>query len=309
MEKNILEDYFEHTSADFPVEVYYVDLSGMFMKHVRHHWHKEMEIDLVREGRALVSAGGREFELSEGFGIWINQDRIHSIRPAADEKTMVLSIQFDPSYLFEKDSFLTAKYFAPLAGTEGTSALKLDPSDGYGKQALVYVEEILSANLSKDYGYELRTKAMLCSFWLELLKRRSDDPADARYLSDEGRVKEASAYIREHFADAITLDDIAASIHVSRSECCRCFKRVTSAPPFEHLMIQRIFESARRMQRSDPAQLSIAGLASACGFNNASYYNRIFRKYMGMTPAEYRKIIRKSHRDALNPHGISLARL
>ena len=63
------------------------------------------------------------------------------------------------------------------------------------------------------------------------------------------------------------------------------------------------------MQRSDPSADTMQSLSDAVGFNNASYYNRIFKKFMGMTPTAYRDIIKKSHRDALNPYGISLARM
>ena len=131
-------------------------------------------------------------------------------------------------------------------------------------------------------------------------------------LWDDGvieRVKKAILFIQDHYRDAITLDHIAESIHVSKSECCRCFKRTTKEAPFDHLLIYRVFESARRMQRADASADSIQTLSKAVGFHNASYYNKIFKKYMGCTPTQYREIIKKSHRDALNPYGISLARL
>ena len=126
---------------------------------------------------------------------------------------------------------------------------------------------------------------------------------------DEDRVKQAILYIHANYAKPLTLDDIAESIHVSKSECCRCFKRSMRLTPFEYLMKHRIFESARKMQRNEQAADSISSLASSVGFNNSSYYNKIFRKYLHCTPTEYREEIKKNHRDALSPFGISLARM
>ena len=148
------------------------------------------------------------------------------------------------------------------------------------------MDAILDANLKKEYGYELETKGMLCRLWLQLLEKdaSAQRQVTARALLDEERVKNAILFIQEHYREALTLDHIAESIHVSKSECCRCFKRTTKEAPFDHLLIYRIFESA-------------------------SYYNKIFKKYLSCTPTQYREIIKKSHRDALNPYGISLARM
>ena len=74
-------------------------------------------------------------------------------------------------------------------------------------------------------------------------------------------------------------------------------------------MQHRIYESALMLQRDTHSTISIQELARQSGFNNASYYNKIFKKYLSCTPMEYRETIKKSHRDALNPYGIPLARL
>ena len=115
MPKDNFEDYFEHTNMDYPVGVYYVDMHRMFMDSVRTHWHDAMEIDLLRSGSAVFQIGEEEYTLNEGSAIWINQGRLHSIKPADERECVILSILFHPAYLFEKDdSFLAAKYYTPL---------------------------------------------------------------------------------------------------------------------------------------------------------------------------------------------------
>jgi AraC-like DNA-binding protein len=224
---------------------------------------------------------------------------------------VILSILFHPAYLFEKDdSFLAAKYYTPLTDSAALPCMILKREDAYGRRALENVDTILEVNLNKAYGYELQTKSLLCALWLKLLENAGDQIKENDHsLTDEQRVKDAMDYIHSHFSKAITLDDIAGSIHVSKSECCRCFKRTTKEAPFDYLLIYRIFESARRMQRADASADSIQTLSKAVGFHNASYYNRIFRKLLNCTPTQYRETIKKSHRDALNPYGISLARM
>ena len=98
-------------------------------------------------------------------------------------------------------------------------------------------------------------------------------------------------YIQEHFMESVTLDDIAGSILVSKSECCRCFKRTTGLSPIEYLMRYRIMESAKHRHRQTHEYIS--EIAGAVGFNNTSYFNKIFKKYIGCTPTEYRQSLRK----------------
>jgi len=311
---DLFEDYWEHTNKDYPVGVYYVDLRRMFMENVRPHWHEAMEIDLVRSGRALFSIGEEEELLTAGSAVWINRDRLHAIRPADDGNCEILSILFHPAYLFEEPaSFLATKYYTPLIGNRNLSYAILDKSDPYGRRGLECVDAILEANLNKAYGYELETKSRLCALWLQLLEKNNTadgtKKATPQALSDEDRVKDAISFIHSHYGEQLSLDDIADSVPLSRSECSRCFKRATGMSPFDYLLRHRIYAAARLMQRSDPVAAHINTLSEAVGFRGASYFNRIFRKYLGCTPLEYRSTIKKAHRDALALYGISLARL
>ena len=96
-------------------------------------------------------------------------------------------------------------------------------------------------------------------------------------------------WIEEHFAEPITLDEIAESIHISKSECCRCFQRVLRITPFEYLLKYRIFYATKLMQQQDPAASSISNLAITVGFGNISYFNKVFKRILNMTPTEYKK--------------------
>lgn len=314
MKKDLFDNHFEHTDLDYPVGVYYIDLDRMYSNCVRPHWHEEMEIDLVREGQAVFTTGGNTFNVSAGEAVWINRNRLHSIKPYEDAHCVILSILFHPSYIFDHpDAFLGVKYFKPLIENSTLTHLKLTRNDLYGQKALERINEILEANLNSAFGYELETKSSLCSLWLQLLEMSNRTEYNAeeadKTATDEIRLQNAILYIHDNFTQKLTLDEIADSIHVSKSECCRCFKRSISITPFDYLMQHRIYESALMLQRDSHGTMSIQELARQSGFNNASYYNKIFKKYLGCTPMEYRETIKKSHRDALNPFGIPLARL
>lgn len=313
-----MNNFTEQTNMEYPVGVYYVELNKMFMNITPWHWHPELEISFVRSGTAVFEIGENQITVESGSAILINGGRLHAITEKKDAEAsapcVILSVLFHPNYLFESmDSFLATKYGTPIIKDPEFRYVLFTPDDSWGKRGIDCINAILTANLNQSYGHELVTKSHLCSFWIQLLEKADIflKNTDSFSLStmDEERVKDAITFIQEHYARQITLKDIADSIHVSKSECCRCFKRAIQISPFDYLLMYRIYASALQMQHGGNQSETIASLAAGVGFNNTSYYNKIFRKYLSCTPRQYREFIQKSHRDALNPFGIPLSRL
>lgn len=313
-----MNDFTGQTNMDYPVGVYYIELSKMFMKKAPWHWHPELEISFVRSGTAVFEIGEKQIAVEAGSAILINCGRLHSIiekkGAEASNPCIILSILFHPYYLFEStDSFLALKYGTPIIKNPEFRYALFTPDDKWGKRGIECINAILTANLNRSFGHELITKSYLCSLWIQLLEKtdvsRQNKPSFSLSVMDEERIKNAVTFIQEHYTQQISLKDIADSIHVSKSECCRCFKRAIQLPPFDYLQMYRIYASALRMQHGGNETESIASLAAGVGFNNTSYYNKIFKKYLSCTPRQYREVIQKSHRDALNPFGIPLSRL
>ena len=92
-------------------------------------------------------------------------------------------------------------------------------------------------------------------------------------------------YLQEQYTETISLSEMADHFHVSKGHLCRFFKEMTNTTPMNYLNYYRINKSARLLR--DTA-LEISDIAVQTGFNNISYYNRTFRKYMHMTPGDYR---------------------
>ena len=74
-------------------------------------------------------------------------------------------------------------------------------------------------------------------------------------------------------------------------------------------MRYRILRAAEKILQNDREMTSISELASSVGFNNTSYFNKLFKKYFNCTPTEYRKLSKIEHRDQLSPFGLSLTHI
>ena len=80
----------------------------------------------------------------------------------------------------------------------------------------------------------------------------------------------------------ITLEDILAFYPFSKSKLCHDFKREYKMTIFEKIMEIRL-ENAKYMIKSNP-NIKLSTVASSCGFNDTSYFCKIFKKFYGKSP-------------------------
>lgn len=278
-------------TLDYPVAVHYLDLSKSYMNRIRWHWHEEMEILIINNGLAEVSTDDAVYTLKPGQGIIINQSVLHAIQSMDHNNCTFYSIVFHPDFLFgHKSSYLHTQFLLPLQNFRLFKMFVLDENNAWHERMLDAVNDAIAVNIAKPFGYEIAAKGHLCRFWSELVGQLPNmKTAPPPHVSlDEQRVKQAMLYIRMHHAEPITLNEIADSVHISKSECCRCFARTLQMTPFEYLMRYRILEATKKMAEYPDAPMSMADLALSVGFNNTSYFNKLFKKFLGCTPTYYR---------------------
>lgn len=284
----------------YPVHVYYIELSKLYMQRVRWHWHSEIEVMIINHGEADLITDDAKIHLKAGQGILINQNVMHALHPVdAKADCSLYSTIFHPSFLFGNETNqVSGKYLTPILSSFAFKTMLLDENNSDAEKLMDDINSVIAVNMTKKYGYELITKAYLCQFWVQLLElvipQNSTESKSNSLSLDESRVKEAIIYIEQHYAEHISLEALANSVHISKSECCRCFKRALQITPIEYLMKYRILKASYLIQTNDPASHSISGLAFSVGFNNVSYFNKVFKKYMKCTPREYKKGIKSN---------------
>ncbi|MDE7017241.1 MAG: AraC family transcriptional regulator [Lachnospiraceae bacterium] len=294
---NDFYDKSEHGNLEYPVSIYQVDLEQAHTKSIRWHWHEEMEILLIDNGYAKVTTDDDDHILSPGQGLILNQNVMHSIHSMDGSKCTYYSLIFHPDFLFGyNNSYLRTNFLLPMQSFSILKTMQMDEKNAWHKSMLSILNKVLSVNQTKNFGYEMVTKGYLCQFWATLLNKLplSEIPQPPNISLNEQRVKKAMLFIRLHHADAITLDDIADSISVSKSECCRCFKATIQMTPFEYLMKYRVFEASKLILDDREGRHSIADFALSVGFNSISYFNKLFKRYLNCTPTEYRERVAES---------------
>ncbi len=100
-------------------------------------------------------------------------------------------------------------------------------------------------------------------------------------------IHKATRYIKQNHADSITLDDVAKHVYLSTSYFCKIFNKEMGEGFSSYLNKVRV-EQSKKLLLSDKHR-NLTDIAGAVGFGDQSYFIKVFRKYVGVSPGEYRK--------------------
>ena len=278
-----------HGTYGFPVYVGRKLISAYPTGSFPWHWHDEVEFTLAAAGRMEYRVNDSRYLLSAGEGLFCNSGALHS-GSMREDYCDYISITVHPRLLsgFE-GSVVGTKYVTPLVESQGLSSILLTQREPWQAKILGYLHKVYELCGQKQEGYELMVQSLFMQIWVELSvhcagrasRGQSDDPEKLR------RLREILTFLHEHYADRITLEDIAAHVGLCKSECCRFFKRQMGTPLFDYLLDYRVGKSLMSLK----AGSSVSEAAEAAGFNDPSYYAKVFRAHTGRSPSQYRKEI------------------
>ena len=277
------------SSADFPIR-FYLDVMDEFDQScIRWHWHPELEFNVITRGTMEYYVENDHFTLSAGQGILKNANVLHMAEPAKNTPNAeMFSIIMDSSFIAPPQSLIYQKYVAPLGGNQGFRCLPLDPALPWQADILEWLRQAYALSLTEAGAYELHLHRLMCQVWQTIAEHSQELPKQTlspAELTNQIRIKQMISYIQETFQKKITLDDIAAAASVSRNTCLNCFRTVLGLSPLEYVANLRL-ELALHLLTA--TTLPVSEVAAACGFEDAGYFGKAFRKKTGLSPTQYR---------------------
>lgn len=109
-------------------------------------------------------------------------------------------------------------------------------------------------------------------------------------LPDEAWVDMAAEYVAKHFAEALTLEELAAAVHGSPFHLHRTFKRIKGVTPLAFIQAYRLERAKTLLESTDE---TVSEIGRKVGLGNAPYFITFFKKKTGLTPESYRIEIRQ----------------
>lgn len=277
-----------HKTGSSPFSLHFTEVPFGQSSALYLHCHSEAEFFLLESGTLDFEAESGHYTLQPGDGIFIPPGMLHqALRTDTGEASCrYFAIVFSTEPLAR--CFPTGSpYFEALTCRRQDCVFPLFAACPEHAQLLSYIRDILRFREAEPCSCELYLQGLLFVCWQELynlhlskITASSEDTALRRDLL------RSLDYLQAHYADPLSLSQLAQSAGYSESYYCRSFRHYTDSTPFEYLNRIRIVKSCELLSSTDK---KVTEIASLVGFNNISYFNRMFMKIMGVTPKAYRR--------------------
>ena len=246
------------------------------------HWHEDLQFIYVLEGSVCVKTLDEEEIISAGEGIFINKNVVHLVEQVSSCRYK--SFLFPEHFISFYPIAPAAKLTSSITDNSGISLVVLYESQSWCHSALDILRNLVTLEEKKDNLYPYTVLANLVSLWQIMLKNVSS-ATSAPVTKAAIRMRNMLQYIEAHFSEDISLDALAKSASISKSEALRCFKDTIQTTPLKYLTDLRLSKAARLLTESD---LPINEISSMTGFNQQSYFGKCFKEKMGCSPSEFR---------------------
>jgi AraC family L-rhamnose operon transcriptional activator RhaR len=252
------------------------------------HSHDFYEICYVGEGTGFHFIGGQCFPVRKGDVTFIPVGVPHVFRPESSANKSKLIVY--------------NCVFAEEAVTNMRSILAVDPSswllaEAHGNQWLRYREErdeferiftfLYEAFVTKRPGWQLVLYGGLLQLNGLLFPKANTVPEGLlpAHLSDNDPFDQVVALMESDFSSPLTATIVAASVGVSERHLSRLVRKRTGMSFLALLQHLRIREACFLLRETS---FKVSDIASRAGYQDMKFFNRLFKKKMGITPRQYR---------------------
>lgn len=284
-----LREQLHHISPEFPITYFHDEIVDLPAREGPVHWHPEFEIVTAKAGILDYQVGEEHILLNAGDSIFVNANMLHRISQISGEVPDPMpGIAFPGTMIAPEGSAVYQKYIQNIAGCDELPYVVFRR----GEHAEIHrpIKQIYRLLDDSLPLYELRVQQALISIFEYLNLHFSEFPRmmiSRVQMNAQIRVQQMLSYIYEHYAENISLSDIASAANISRSEAGRCFSVYLQKTPVDFLIQYRL-QKARFLLGS--TSLTLQEISQSCGFRSMSYFTRRFRRHYGYTPGTVRRL-------------------
>lgn len=244
-----------------------------YMQHCMQNWHENTEFLYITEGEGILYKNSEKINLTKDSIVVINSFDLHYTE--AEKLLKYYCLIPDRGFLQQNGLNTSLINFKTLIKDEEAIRLFCNITEEYEAE--------------RDFR-EAGIKSAITEFVLYLARKHKSDEGEKKDSKTLHYMRMAIGYINSHISEKITADELAKEIGLSKYHFLREFKKITNMTLVEFINGLRC-EKARGMLRDE--SLPISEISALCGFENGSYFNKIFREEAGMSMSEYRRQIRK----------------
>ena len=276
----------KHTEVAFPYNTYLCSIPLDFSS-VPVHWHEEMELIVVKKGRGLVTLDRESRLLEAGQAVIVLPGQLHGIRQYQQERMEYENIIFRLEMLLPKEGDVCGpKFLEPYRDGKLLYPAWIDGSALYHEEMLECIRKMDELSEQRPRGYPLAVKGWLFQFFFLMFSRVEPTLAEEGREKSLDKMKRILRRIEVDYGKPLSIKEMAEFSGFSESHFMKFFKNHMGVPFVSYLNDYRLTLAARALAEGQEDVLTVA---MDVGFSNVSYFNRLFKQKVRMTPLEYRK--------------------
>ena len=230
-------------------------------------------IHYIHSGKGKFCVGDRVYHLHRNQGFLIFPDIVTYYQADFEEPWTYSWVGFHG---------MKAEGYLKNAGLTMENPIFNGDEEGYIDDC--FHQMLAAKNLQK--GREIRLLGMLYLFLSQLIEQGAKDRFDYPGNRKEAYIKKAIEYIEMNYSRKMSISELANHLGLDRSYLGSIFKEQLDTPPQDFLVKYRLDKACALMKNE---ALSIGDISRSVGYDDPLLFSKLFRKYKGLPPREYRK--------------------
>ncbi len=249
-----------------------------------YHTHDFPEIGIILEGKGTYHMNDEYVQVQEGDVLIFNPGVGHEsiIEPDGEPRKEYFVGFTDVHFKGMRENCIDLP--------DGANIIHLD---GKARRTLFRIcEEMERENEARRPGRYFMLKSYLIQFLLHLVREQMGpaEPVKGRefgYGKKKDTAESIADYLEEHYAEKISLDQIAENMYLSPFYISKIFKSEIGESPIHYLIRVRMEKAKELLEKG--SDLSITEIAEQVGYDDVYHFSKLFKKAYGMSPSKVRK--------------------
>lgn len=277
---------------DLPCKMYRMDkLSSLWV-----HFHDYFQIWYVSKGEFLHTMGGQEYHITKGNMFVVPPFTEHRIQAPPEQEVEIWGCEFLPTFVNERfgdpsggQPFFDISYLTYFEHAESVSSYQMTFDGVTDSRIRGLMQEMLGEYERRTPFFQIVLKAHLLLLLSIIVRQVNGELVQAGFEKSEkyrDTMSKVVEYIQKNSHEDIKLEDMCTISNLSKSTFCSLFKEWTGKTFNRYLIDLRINNALGLLQHPS---LTVTDVCFAAGFNELSYFCRIFKSYTGISPNQFRK--------------------
>lgn len=251
-----------------------------------HIHYNDYEVYYLLEGERCYFIGTKIYHLKQGSLVFIRRNVIHKTALAKEAHHDRILLEISRSYL-ESVFAITGELTLHDFFQDDCIILSLESEEqNFITELLLALGRELG---TKNSGFRLLAKSLVAELFIYAKRMENKTNPSASSRTDDPRhrqIEQIACYIAENCCSPLSLNSIAEQFYMNKCYLSRIFKEITGFTVNGYLHARRI-QKARSLLIQN--SMNISEVSEATGYENLTYFERVFKKHTGMSPLEYRR--------------------